>query len=59
MQRGNNRQAIFRSQNDYEYYLEKLLIAPKEYGCQIHAYVLMKNHVHLFLTQGPKIVSVK
>ena len=50
IQRGNNRQAIFCSKNDYEYYLEKLLIASNKYGCHIHAYVLMTNHVHLLLT---------
>jgi len=50
IQRGNNRQAIFYSQNDYEYYLEKLLFAANEYNCHIHAYVLMTNHVHLLLT---------
>ena len=27
IQRGNNRQAIFCGQTDYEFYLEKLLIA--------------------------------
>ena len=50
IQRGNNRQAIFCSPNDYEYYLEKLLMAAKEYECHIHSYVLMTNHVHLLLT---------
>lgn len=50
IQRGNNRQAIFSTQNDYEYYLEKLSIAAQEYGCHVHAYVLMTNHVHLLLT---------
>ena len=50
IQRGNNRQAIFCGQADYEFYLEKLLIASQEYGCHMHSYVLMTNHVHLLLT---------
>lgn len=48
--RGNNRQAIFCTLNDYEYYLEKLCEASKEYKCGIHAYVLMTNHVHLLVS---------
>ncbi len=50
IQRGNNRQAIFFSDADRETYLAWLLAAAREYGCRIHAYVLMTNHVHLLLT---------
>lgn len=50
IQRGNNRQAIFFSDADREHYLAWLLAAAREHGCQIHAYVLMTNHVHLLLT---------
>jgi len=50
IQRGNNRQPIFATTRDYEFYLEKLLKASKEHECQIHAYVLMTNHVHLLVT---------
>jgi putative transposase len=50
IQRGNNRQAIFFSEADRERYLAWLLAAAREYGCRIHAYVLMTNHVHLLLT---------
>jgi putative transposase len=31
-------------------YLEKLKKAIQQYGCELHAYVLMTNHVHLFIT---------
>lgn len=52
IQRGNNRQACFFSEDDYLIYLDWL----KEYagltGCAVHAYVLMTNHVHLLLTPG-------
>jgi len=50
IQRGNNRQAIFCSDRDYQYYLEKLEFSAKEHGCKIHAYVLMTNHVHLLVS---------
>ncbi len=50
IQRGNNRQAIFFSDGDREQYRAWLLAAAQEYGCRIHAYVLMTNHVHLLLT---------
>ena len=50
IQRGNDRQNIFRSDDDYKFYLEKLLDAAEKNGCHIHAYVLMTNHVHLLVT---------
>ncbi len=48
--RGNNRSEIFRADADYRFYLEKLQAACDKHGCDIHAYVLMTNHVHLLLT---------
>lgn len=50
IQRGNNRQNIFRTDEDYQFYLEKLSDACKKHQCDIHAYVLMTNHVHLLVT---------
>jgi len=50
IQRGNNRQAIFRAEDDYLFYLDKLLEAANKHQCDIHAYVLMTNHVHLLVT---------
>ena len=50
IQRGNNREVIFVSDYDYHFYLEKLQDACKEYRCDVHAYVLMTNHVHLLVT---------
>jgi len=47
VQRGNNRQAVFYDEADYRAYLEWLVEGAKRYGCAIHAYVLMTNHVHL------------
>jgi len=54
IQRGNNRQAIFFDDIDYKMYLEWLKVAAEKYSCQIHAYVLMTNHVHLLLTPKTK-----
>jgi putative transposase len=50
IQRGNNRQAIFHCEEDYRAYRAWLGEAAAEYGCAIHAYVLMTNHVHLLVT---------
>jgi len=50
VQRGNNRQAIFFDESDYRLYLKWVKAAAEKYGCQIHAYVLMTNHVHLLIT---------
>ncbi len=54
IQRGNNRQNIFCADADYRFYLEKLAMASVKHECDIHAYVLMTNHVHLLLTPHTK-----
>lgn len=48
--RGNNREPIFYSEADYLFYLEKLQQACEKHNCDLHAYVLMTNHVHLLIT---------
>ena len=45
IQRGNNREIIFGSDDDYQFYLECLHEASQTNGLKIHAYVLMTNHV--------------
>jgi len=50
IQRGNNRAVIFADAADYRFYLDKLGAACERFGCGIHAYVLMTNHVHLLIT---------
>lgn len=52
VQRGNNRQATFFEEGDYRRYLEDLQEATKKHECDVHAYVLMTNHVHLLMTPG-------
>jgi putative transposase len=48
--RGNNRDNIFNQRNDYLFFLAKLREAIEKYQCQLHAYVLMTNHVHLLIS---------
>jgi|GEM_PF-3717165 len=50
IQRGNNRSACFYAEQDYQLYLDHLKEQADKYGCVVHAYVLMTNHVHLLLT---------
>jgi putative transposase len=50
IQRGNDRQAVFFTPDDYARYRDWLVAAAGEYGCAVHAYVLMTNHVHLLVT---------
>ena len=50
VQRGNCRQAVFFCHADYACYLEWLAEGAARHGCQIHAFVLMTNHVHLLVT---------
>ena len=52
--RGNNREPIFYADEDYQFYLEKLKKACEKHSCDIHAYVLMTNHVHLLITPHKK-----
>jgi putative transposase len=49
VQRGNNRLPCL-DENDRQHYLQGLLSALRRFGCRLHAYVLMSNHVHLLLT---------
>lgn len=50
VQRGNNRSPCFMRAGDYGVYLGLLDELANLFGCAIHAYVLMTNHVHLLLT---------
>ena len=50
IQRGNNRQTCFACDEDRQTYLRFLREASRYYGVNIHAWVLMTNHVHLLAT---------
>ena len=50
VQRGNNRDACFFSDDDYLFYLDVLGQGLRRYKVKLHAYCLMTNHVHLLMT---------
>ena len=50
IQRGNNKNLIFVTDDDYRFYKECLEKACETHDCAVHAYVLMTNHVHLLIT---------
>lgn len=47
IQRGANRQDVFRATEDYGVFIARLRDAAKQFKVAIHAYVLMTNHIHL------------
>jgi len=50
VKRGHNRQPCFFCEADYQRYLQWLEEALAQARCELHAYVLMTNHVHLLVT---------
>jgi len=48
--RGNNRQICFACEDDMAFYVNCLKEYAKKYNLQIHAWVLMTNHIHLLVT---------
>ena len=49
LNRGNRREAIFRSDTDRQRFLGRLAELPERFRTEIHAFVLMDNHYHLLL----------
>lgn len=45
--RGNQKQQIFRDQQDFEIYLLRLRKYKRRYDFKLYSYCLMPNHVHL------------
>src|SRR4051794_11980240 len=54
VQRGNDRQSVFRDTEDYETFLRHLREAAKSYQVAIHAYVLMSSQIHLLASPSDK-----
>jgi putative transposase len=52
VQRGNDRHRTFFADEDYRTYLLLLRRISRRYETDIHAYVLMTNHVHLLMTSA-------
>jgi putative transposase len=55
VQRGNNRDACFFSDDDFLYYLEVLGQGLRRYDVKLHAYALMTNHVHLLMSPKDQV----
>jgi len=54
MHRGNNRQDIFESEEDMIRIKEDIQYGLEKSSCQLHAYVIMTNHLHLLITPESK-----
>lgn len=50
IQRGNNRQVIFVSDTNYQFFCNALVESAKKHGLLIHAYLWMTNHIHMLAT---------
>ena len=50
VQRGNNRLPCFHRNQDYVMYLNSLAEMSTKYEVDVHAFVLMTNHVHILVT---------
>jgi REP element-mobilizing transposase RayT len=56
--RGNQQQATFLGDDDYDAYLHRLEVYRVRYGVTLQAYCLMPNHVHLLARSGaPPLVK--
>ncbi len=47
--RGNDRMDLFLEENDYEYFLNQLLVEQRRTNSEVYHYCLMTNHYHLLL----------
>ena len=54
LNRGNNKQVLFLSDEDKRFFFQILLEAKLKYSCQLYYYTLMKNHYHLMLNSNEK-----
>jgi len=59
VQRGVNRQRCFMRRDDYRMYLSALRDTSIRYNVDIHAFVLMTNHVHLLATPRENMSASK
>ena len=54
VQRGVDRRPCFVLEGHHLQYLRHLLELAEKFGCEVHAYVLMSNHVHLLATPSER-----
>lgn len=55
--RGNQRQKVFKHEDDFMRYLEIMAKYKEKYGFALYAYVLMSNHVHMLIETGKDPLS--
>jgi len=58
VQRGHNRNAVFLSAADYEYYLNTLQTWKVALGVKIYTWCLMTNHIHMIVDPGDDTKSI-
>lgn len=58
VQRGHNRNAVFVTDEDYQFYLENLIEWKAKLGLKLYAWCLMTNHVHLVVEPGKDAASI-
>ena len=58
IQRGNNRQACFASDEDFAAYAHWLEECARKFRVSIHAWVFMTHHAHLLVTRKRKTASL-
>jgi putative transposase len=49
MLRGNFKQDIFYDPQDHQWFIDRMESVVKKYGCKIHLFCLMTNHIHLVI----------
>jgi REP element-mobilizing transposase RayT len=55
--RGNNKDWIFNNDSDKAKMLECIAKVSKDLGCDIYAYCIMSNHVHLLINENDSDIS--
>ena len=55
--RGNDKQDIFYDKQDYEKFKNEVIKAKDKYQCELYAYCLMNNHVHLVIYDKESKIS--
>ena len=57
LSRGNNRQDIFKDDNDRRLFMQILGLASLRFSIETYGFVLMSNHYHLLLTTNDANLS--
>jgi len=62
VQRGNNKQVIFKDENDFRQFLYSLSKCKDKYTFELYHYCLMPNHLHLLMripdkTDAPRLMQ--